>query len=287
MHRISLYILYAITLTIVVWLIVVGGGYYALPLISRPHSELHELLKPSGVIGHGLGIAGSLLMLLLLLYSARKRLRSLHRAGNIRYWLNYHIWMGVTGPILVIFHTAFKLGGIVSISFWSMIAVALSGVLGRYLYLQIPRATGGDELSAADLETMDRELQAEIKTKYGIGDALVAQINALSGTEQAAAKTGWSGLLFWIKQDVTLPARIAAIRRELSAAARVRPHELTALVRVIKRKIRLRRRIAFLATAHALLHHWHVIHKPFAIVMLLIMIVHVIVAILFGYTWIL
>ena len=286
MHRISLFILYAITLIIVVWLIVVGGSYYALPLTERPHSDIHELLKPSGRIGHGLGIVGSLLMLLLLLYSARKRLRSLHRAGNIRYWLNYHIWMGVTGPILVIFHTAFKLGGIVSISFWSMIAVALSGVLGRYLYIQIPRAAGGDELSAADLEKMDRELQAEIKTKYGIGDELIARINALSGTDLAPSKTGWAGLLFWIGQDVTLPARIAAIRREISAAARITPHELARLVKIIKRKIRLRRRRAFLATAHALLHHWHVIHKPFALVMLLIMFVHVIVAVLFGYTWI-
>jgi hypothetical protein len=41
-----------------------------------------------------------------------------------------------------------------------------------------------------------------------------------------------------------------------------------------------------LNTARRLLHHWHIFHKPFAIIMILIMIVHVIVAVSFGYRWI-
>ena len=33
-------------------------------------------------------------------------------------------------------------------------------------------------------------------------------------------------------------------------------------------------------------HYWHVIHKPFAYVMLVVVIIHVGVSIAFGYTWI-
>jgi hypothetical protein len=34
------------------------------------------------------------------------------------------------------------------------------------------------------------------------------------------------------------------------------------------------------------LRYWHVAHLPFALVMLFIMIIHVVVAVLFGYKWI-
>ena len=84
------------------------------------------------------------------------------KLGDIRYWLNYHIWMGITGPILVLFHTTFKFGEIVSVSFWSMAAVALSGFLGRYIYVQIPRSMTGNELSSTELEELEEELQVQL-----------------------------------------------------------------------------------------------------------------------------
>lgn len=285
-HRITLLILYLLTLCALTYVVIEGSGYYSLPLTDRPHSSQHEAYKPSGIIGHGLGIIGSLLMLVLLLYSARKRLRLMQRLGNIRYWLNYHIWMGITGPLLVIFHTAFKLGGIVSISFWSMIAVALSGVLGRYIYIQIPRTMTGQELSASDLESMDRKFQQELRTKYDLNEDLLRTINTASGAEAAAEKTGMSGLLFFLAQDLRFAGWLIALRKTLHRETKLNRHDVSRVIGIIKRKIKLRRRAAFLSTAHSLLHHWHILHKPFAAVMLIIMVVHVMVAALFGYIWI-
>jgi hypothetical protein len=229
-------------------------------------------------------MVGSFLMLVLLLYSARKRLRSMQRAGNIRYWLNYHIWMGVTGPLLVILHTTFKFGGIVSISFWSMIAVALSGVLGRYIYIQIPRAMNGEELSERELDQMDQELTARLRERYRVRDEVLALLDALSGAASAARQTGLAGLVHWIAGDLIMPLKLRTIRRALRELA---PRsEVSQTMKLVKRTVRLRRRRAFLASAHSLLHHWHVVHKPFAVVMLLVMLVHVAVTVMFGYTWV-
>jgi hypothetical protein len=36
---------------------------------------------------------------------------------------------------------------------------------------------------------------------------------------------------------------------------------------------------------HELFHYWHVLHKPFAVVMYLFMLVHVAVAFATGYGW--
>ena len=108
LNRIILIFLYLLTIITVVLLIYRGYEYYLLPIDARPHSLLHESFKPTGFIGHGIGVIGSLLMIVLLSYSLRKRSKFLRNKGNIRTWLNYHIWMGVTGPLLVTFHTSFN-----------------------------------------------------------------------------------------------------------------------------------------------------------------------------------
>ncbi len=102
-----------------------------------------------------MGVIGSAMMLVMLLYSARKRLDSWQKWGSIASWLDIHIFFGIFGPLFVILHSTFKVNGLVAISFYSMIAVALSGILGRYLYLQIPRNIRGHELSIQDLEAFN------------------------------------------------------------------------------------------------------------------------------------
>ena len=284
-HRLSLYLLYALTIAGTAYLISVGTGYYSLPLTERPHHELHDTLRPSGPIGHGIGIVGSLMMIVLLLYSMRKRARFMQHAGNIRYWLNYHIWLGVTGPTLVLFHTSFKFGGIVSISFWSMVAVVLSGVIGRYIYVQIPRSLSGHELSARDLADMDRDLQNQLAEIHGLDERVFGQIQEV--TEGAAvSRQGLSAILEWIGDDFKLPARLRGIRRQLRKSQTMTATDIHRVIKLAKQRAKLRRRMAFLNQAHKILHHWHVFHKPFAIVMLVIMVVHVVVTILFGYRWV-
>jgi hypothetical protein len=213
-------------------------------------------------------------------------MRSMQNAGNIRYWLNYHIWLGVTGPLLVIFHTAFKLGGIVAVSFWSMIGVALSGVLGRYLYLQIPHSLSGQELSARDLDEMNRGLQRQLQENYKFDESALQLIQAASGAEMVGQQQGWANMWYWMQQDFTLPMRLKQLRRTLQTAEGIHGAEMHEVMTLVKRKVRLNRRIAFLSTARGLLHYWHLIHRPFAFVMLVIMVIHVAVTLAFGYRWI-
>ncbi len=268
--RLMLFVLYAATVAAALWLGIVGAPYYALPEATRPHHAMHELWKPSGFLGHGIGILGTLMMVLMLLYIPRKRMAFMQTWGDIRLWLDVHIWLGVTGSMLVCFHTAFKVGGIVSIAFWSMVAVALSGVLGRYLYLQIPRGIDGHELNRQELE---KQLLDSLGT-LPEGASLLARYSP--------AEEG--GLLQWLKEDLLRGLRLARFRRDLISAGHTAA-EARRLLGVLRGALVLRRRIRRLEQVRALLHHWHVIHRPFAFVMYVILIVHVAVAVLFGFTW--
>jgi hypothetical protein len=286
LHRLSLYLLYGLTIASITLISATGGEYWALSKAERPHHPLHAEWKPSGVISHGLGIIGSLMVLILLLYSVRKQWRFMQNWGSLRYWLNYHIWLGITGPILVLFHTTFKFGGIVSVSFWSMTAVVLSGIIGRYIYVQIPRSITGQELSHGELEALDRELIEQIRQTRGIDEETIRLIQQASSAGDARVRTGWGAVWDWLINDLTMGSQLSKVRVHLHASREFTPAEVKSVLKLARKKLKLRRKIAFLATAHRLLHHWHIFHKPFAIVMILIMFVHVGVTIIFGYRWI-
>jgi hypothetical protein len=207
-HIIYISLLSVIVIAAFAYITVLGFSYYNISVEERFFHPDHLKLKPSGVVGHGLGIIGSLFMIIgVFLYMARKRFRTFTRLGILKHWLEFHIFLCTLGPIMVLFHTSFKFGGLVAISFWSMVAVFLSGVIGRFIYIQIPRTIEGRELSLNE-------------------------------------------------------------------------------VRDMKSDIPLERRIKRLTMMKNLFRYWHVAHLPFALVMLIIMIIHVIVTIVFGYRWI-
>ena len=111
-HRFYLSVLAIIVITTLFFLIYRGMPYYSLSLDDRVYDPDHAFLKPSGIIGHGIGIAGSLFMIIgMSSYMARKRFRFLSRLGSLKYWLEFHIFLCTLGPILVLYHTTFKIRG--------------------------------------------------------------------------------------------------------------------------------------------------------------------------------
>jgi hypothetical protein len=276
--RALLLVLYGVAFGVVLYLVAQGLSYYQTPLLERPRHPGYWTWKSGGLMGHRLGLIGSSMMVLMLLYSVRKRVKWLRRLGPLSNWLDLHIFLGVIGPLLVVLHSAFKVHGLVALSFWSMIAVALSGVLGRYLYLQIPRTRAGEELTLADLVAQDKALAATLRSAFGLTDELLARLDALDSTP---ARPGLiSGLLGLLRGDWRDRRLLDRFARDCQA---VPPGVLKAFRRVALQKARTRRRILLWTRIHELFHYWHVIHKPFAIVMYLFMVVHVVVAATTGY----
>ena len=146
-----------------------GLPYYLTPLDERPFSAMHDLYSPTGLVGHGFGIIGSLLVVVgVTLYTARKRVRFLARVGKLRDWLHFHIFLCLLGPYLVLLHTTFKFGGFVAISFWSMAAVVSSGVFGRYVYSWIPKTISGGFIGAEEIRARLERVLEEAQASAGL-----------------------------------------------------------------------------------------------------------------------
>lgn len=247
-----------------------GYQYYTTPLDQRFFMEDHDLLKPSGFIGHGLGFLGTFLMLFgVVIYILKKRYRNFLKGIRLKYLLEFHIFLCTMGPILVIFHSAFKVGGIVSVAFWSMLAIVLSGVIGRYIYVQIPKTIEGRTLSLQEAAQLQKVLSKQLLDDEQLNSEL----------REASDKFKQSRL--WISRMYI----IQTIRRKMLTMG-VGIEKRKAMIETLRQEAALSARIKNLAYMNRLFKYWHVIHQPFTLVLLLIVVFHIGVAFTFGYCWI-
>lgn len=264
------------TLTYFFWM---GFDYYSTPYAQRPHHPDFRVFRPGGHLGLTFGIVGSVLMIGLLLYVVRKRTSLFGNWLRLSGWLRVHILMGVIGPIFILLHTSFKLNGLVAISFWAMVFVALSGVFGRFLYVQIPRNIRGDQLSLAQIEAEDQALTLQIATDSGLSadavEILIGNLQEYLVQRRFLGVSGRRKSLEWWHQ----------VAPRLDADAANAPEDLAKLIGLARTKMKLARRVARLDMIHRLFHYWHIIHRPFAAVMYIFMILHIVIALLFGISW--
>ena len=283
-HKIYILILVLITFLITIYLGYNGYSYYLSGIEDRFFHPDHQLLNPSGIWGHGYGIIGSFMIILgVALYMLRKRIRRFSRVGILKHWLEFHIFLCILGPILVLYHTAFIFGGLVAISFWSMVAVVLSGVIGRYIYLQIPRTIEGGEMNLNEINQIKEELNNQLTIVYHLDDsALDAILQALKDRPGRSGNNILSRSINKFKFERRTIREVKSILRKQKISGK----SFNKVVGLINDEISLNRKIDRLITMQNLFKYWHVAHLPFAILMLIVMIIHVAVTITFGARWI-
>lgn len=257
-----------------------GWEYYTTPLATRGYLPAHGVLRPSGTVGLMLGITGALFMLATLPYALRKRWKPLARLGATKHWLEAHIFFGIVGPVLITFHTSFKFNGLISAGYWLMVAVWLSGFVGRYLYVRIPRSIRGVELTADQVERQLAALKARIDDA-DLPDALRTDVDAFHALVAPRAGGTPSALDLFVG-ELRVRVRLALLRR------RVRDRHgdmalLQAVVSLAAERAALARRAAHLQRTRHLFELWHVFHRPLVYGMWLIVAVHIGIAVYLGY----
>jgi hypothetical protein len=187
------------------------------------------------------------------------------------------------GPILVIYHSTFKAAGIAGISMWSMLSVASSGIIGRFLYVLIPRNSVGGELSRDEINAEFDKI-SESLTKTEEGKHILSEMDKRFASlrrprniretiarfleiQRLKASTG-----HWISQLLKTKSLPRNVAHQLRAAALARA--------------KLLQRSVLLIQVEQLFYYWHAIHMPFTIIMFITLAVHIGVAIWLGYTWI-
>lgn len=269
--------------------IILRGAFYfavavALGIGWMQRAEQH--VTPGEGIGYWLGIAGASAMLLLLVYPLRKRMPGLRFVGSVRLWFLVHMLLGIAGPALILFHCNFSLGSVNSnVALVSMLIVAGSGLIGRYLHGKIHnrldgrRADVGELLAAIEasgaalglnlgkdrrpLDELSRLAQSALEGHRGVGSGL-AQLAVLSWRRRGARRH----LLAALRALAPTPPRRVerrAHRRQLDNVKHLVDDYLVAVARATRFGIYDR-----------LFALWHVLHMPLFIMLVLSAIVHVV-----------
>ena len=292
-HRIRVFIAAATALVVLTAIGVYGASYYILPIEQRPYSDKHELLRPSGTIGLKLGILGTALFCIIFLYALRKVIPWLGRWGTARHWMDFHVIAGVSAPIVIAYHASFKFQGIAGIAFWIMLAVALSGVIGRYLYSQIPRSLTAAELSLNDLQSSERSLADALIEQSLYSTERLNRTLLVPSKEHIRAIGPLRAVGEMIVLDIGMPFRIAGLRRSacdfggslrsIGGLISTGNDEVESIVRLVRQKASLSKRVVFLDQTQKVFHLWHVIHRPFSYAFAILALIHIAVVMGLGF----
>jgi hypothetical protein len=291
-HRLLLKSAYILAGALIVGVGVYGFDYYPLDSLQRVYSAKHQTLRPSGFVGLSLGILGAILFCNIFLYAIRKHWTWLRKWGSNRHWLNFHVLMGLTAPLVIAFHAAFRFHGLAGMAFWIMVAVALSGVVGRYLYSQIPRNLNAAELSLAEARVEQDKLTRDLAGQKLFSEEDLAPLFRLPSKQRVASESMLMMFLSLIALDVLRFLHVAKLRRKalgwggsfatMGGLLNSQAHEIENVILLAGKQAAMSKRILFLSRSQKVLNLWHVVHKPFSYSFVVLAIIHITVELLIG-----
>ena len=239
-------------------------------------------------VGYYLGLVGASMMLALFLYPLRKRVRGLEALGPIKHWFSLHMLLGIAGPALVLLHSKFQLGSLnAGIAFWSMLLVAGSGIIGRFLYRRVHHGLFGRQASLEALKAKAGINTEQVRTWL----ALIPEVEILfANFSMEAEQVGREGLqkplrflALGFQAHRTARLARAELYQGLHRAASERRWDTATLERrlgkgerVIKLYLAHAQSIAQFTAYEKLFALWHILHLPFVYMLVFSAIVHVI-----------
>lgn len=276
----------------VISLTIYGFDYYSLDSVQRPFSPKHLTLRPSGSVGLALGILGTVIFLGIFLYPIRKSSVRMRSRGNTRHWLDFHVLMGLAAPFIIAFHAAFKFLGLAGMAFWIMAAVTASGIVGRYLYNQIPRRLNAAELSLQEAREEQSRLTEQLARQKLFSADWLRPLFHLPSEGRIRNQWGFFVLLEMLCADLRRLYWISRLRgselsfwgkfASLGGMLRSGNAELEGIITIARKQAVLSQRMLFLSRSQQVFHLWHVVHKPFSYSFALLALVHIGVVLLFG-----
>jgi hypothetical protein len=292
-HRLHLFAGYALAIALIVGIAAYGFDYYTASPNDRPFMAKHVLLRPSGRVGVKLGILGFAMFLVIFLYPLRKYWTWLGRQGSARHWLDFHVLLGLSAPFVIALHASFKFHGFAGIAFWIMLAVSLSGVVGRYLYSQIPRRKNAAELSRKELQELQEKMTQQLAQQNVLHAGNLRSALRLPSQQTVDKLPIPLAFVYMLLLDLARPFRIARLRNgalngaehltTLGGMLPTRDREMERAIAVAREEASLSKRILFLSRTEQVFHLWHVVHKPFSYTFAILVLVHISVVLMMGF----
>ena len=262
--------------------------FLALILVAAWLVRQGNYYEPGDRFGYWLGVIGGVMMLVLLLYSLRKHVRFMHSWGPTRHWFRLHMFLGIAGPTLILFHSTFHVGSMnAAVALTCMLLVAGSGVVGRVIYRKIHHGLYGRSATLQEVQANLGIIGGDVKSKFHFAPKIEQRLkefetSALTPRSGAWARI-WSFLTVGLRAGWTYYAARTELERVVRQHARQHGWDSTKLERrlvgarsAIRAYVDAVVDVARFSAYERLFSLWHVLHVPFVFMLIISGIVHVI-----------
>jgi len=251
-------------------------------------TNLEDYITAEEGVGYWLGIVGGSLMLVLLLYPLRKRIKLLRRMGGLKHWFRLHMLCGIFGPILILYHSNFKLGSTNSnVALFCMLVVAGSGLIGRYFYSKIHYGLYGTKATFDSLRVDIHDSKMSLTPIIGYAPKLKDRLQGYEKKVMKKPSNIFSSLFRVVVLGIRTRWTYFMSRHILSTAMRhcakeegwgilERERQYRKAKKLIASHLFYVRKIAGLTFYERMFSLWHVLHIPLFIMLLISGVIHVI-----------
>lgn len=264
------------------YMVLVVLGYLAWQVSRLPQ------FAPGTNLSYWVGVAGATMMLLLFTYPLRKHFRVFHRWGKVKWWFLVHMTLGVMGPVLILVHSTFTIGSLnAGVALISMLIVAGSGVVGRFIRVRVHRGLHGERTTMRELQARAGMDKKEARSRLSFAPEVEALMQAFEQRELQAEPTAMNSL----RQVCVLPLQKWAMYSECAKSLReplerigrhrdwdakdIAERERLAL-KLVRRYLDGVVRIAQFSAYERVFALWHVAHVPFVYLLVASTLVHII-----------
>jgi hypothetical protein len=250
-----------------------------------------SVFKPGTGIGYYLGLVGGVMMLLMLLYPVRKHMRIARSWGPVRYWFMLHMIFGIGGPVMVLFHSTFHVKSLnAGVALTSMLLVAASGIIGRFIYKRIHHGLYGRKSNLEELQQAvdaNQNKMSKVNTLLmeatGVGEKLKQFRNAAFVQNAKFPVRAWQFMtLGWQRRKLAADSH-QELRRAVGHLAKTQDWDkqqqiqhLQEISQDVNEYLGAVQQAAQFSSYERLFRMWHILHSPFVWLLAISGIVHVI-----------
>lgn len=237
--------------------------------------------SPRSGFGYALGVAGGSAMAMLLLYPLRKRVRLLRSWVPLKHWFAMHVVFGIVGPLLVVFHSTFRLRSLnATVAMACMVLVAASGLVGRFLYRRIHRGMDGARATLDDARAAFAAELARLESAVGPVPEVSRELDRFAALGSLQGRGRGARALHFL----TLGLRRARAHRRIGMAlARVERRGpplpggvLESVGRASRDALIAMQRVAQYVAYERLFSLWRILHVPLVYMLVVSAVVHVV-----------
>lgn len=268
------------------------GGYFVLypQTLYKPGEELFDF-------GYNLGLAGGLMMLVLLLYPLRKRVKLFDKIGFLPSWFKWHMVLGILGPLTILFHSTYHVyipfihpmgSPNAAVAMLCMVLVSGSGTFGRFFYTKIHHGLYGRVATVNELQA-GLEQSGDVKSLFSFAPAVEKALEDFRVRADKYARQSGAGFVNFITVGFQTALLSRSLSRELRQAMQAQAAQnnfsaaqmesMEALFEDYRDKIasylKAVRDAAQFHTYERMFSWWHIFHIPLVYMMVFSALYHV------------